>query len=124
MKHRFAIAAIVVLLAAAVSLSAFGLNYNASKSNTGNVILAHTSSVSEAQAAAVLARIDESRRAPSAAALRGYLTAAGVKHDSMTILIEQDQGKTVILLLDDRGDEQKARDAAKQAGPRSNTQHN
>ena len=52
MKHWFLAVAIAVLVAAS-SLSAFGLNYNASKSNTGNIVV-HPSSVTEAQATAIL----------------------------------------------------------------------
>jgi hypothetical protein len=69
----------VVGLAVAVSLSAFGLNYNASKSNTGNFTLSYPDDVlSRAQAAAVLAELDKAGKAPTEAVVRQILTQQGV----------------------------------------------
>lgn len=121
MRHLLTIA---VLAFGAVSLSAFGLNYNASKSNTGNIVV-HPSSVSEAQAAAVLADIDKGKQAPTEAAVKGYLTAHGVKAGMIKqIVIEQTGGKTTVLLLDAPGDLPNARGAANTPTSRSNQQHN
>lgn len=112
MKHWFLAVAIAVLVAAP-SLSAFGLNYNASKSNTGNIVV-HPSSVTEAQATAILAMIDKERQAPSQASIEGYLKATGVKQGSIkSIIVEPNQGKTTVFLLADPGDEKNARGAAK-----------
>ena len=114
MKHR-TIDVAGILLALCLSVSA-GLNYNASKSNTGNIVLAHTSTVSEAQASAVLAELDKSRQTPSESALRNSLTKAGVKQvTKMKIIVESKDGKTIVLLLDDPGDEKNARDVANTA---------
>jgi hypothetical protein len=123
MKHWFVAVTIAVLVAAA-SLSAFGLNYNASKSNTGNIVV-HPSSVTEAQASAILAMIDKERQAPSQASIEGYLKAAGVKQGSIkSIVVEPAQGKTTVFLLADPSDEKNARGAANVTTSRSNTQHN
>jgi hypothetical protein len=123
MKHWFVPVTIAVLVAAA-SLSAFGLNYNASKSNTGNIVV-HPSSVTEAQASAILAMIDKERQAPSQASIEGYLKAAGVKQGSIkSIVVEPAQGKTTVFLLADPSDEKNARGAANVTTSRSNTQHN
>ena len=116
------IASAGIVLAAAVSLFA-GLNYNASKSNTGNIIVT-PSSVSGGQAAAILREIDKAS-ALTEADVRGYLTKAGVKPGAIAkIVIERTGGKTTVLLLDDPNDETKARSAAKITTSRSNTQHN
>jgi hypothetical protein len=124
MKHWFLAATIAVLLAAAPSLSAFGLNYNASKSNTGNIVV-HPSSVTEAQATAILAMIDKERQAPSQASIEAYLKAAGVKQGFIkSIIVEPNQGKTNVFLLADPSDEKNARGAANVTTSRSNTQHN
>ena len=121
MKHLFMIA---VLAAGAVCLSAFGLNYTASKSNTGNIVV-HSPAVSEAQAAAILAEIDKSKQAPSEAAVRGYLKKTGVKQGAIkTIVVETTGGKTTVLLLDDPADLTKAKDVVNTATSRSNQQHN
>ena len=123
MKHWFVAVTIAVLVAAS-SLSAFGLNYNASKSNTGNIVV-HPSSVTEAQASAILAMIDKERQAPSQASIEGYLKAAGVKQGSIkSIVVEPAQGKTTVFLLADPNDEKNARGAANVTTSRSNTQHN
>ena len=123
MKHWFVAVTIAVLMAAP-SLSAFGLNYNASKSNTGNIVV-HPSSVTEAQASAILAMIDKERQAPSQASIEGYLKAAGVKQGSIkSIVVEPAQGKTTVFLLADPSDEKNARGAANVTTSRSNTQHN
>ena len=123
MKHWF-VAVTIAVLVAAPSLSAFGLNYNASKSNTGNIVV-HPSSVTEAQASAILAMIDKERQAPSQASIEGYLKAAGVKQGSIkSIVVEPAQGKTTVFLLADPSDEKNARGAANVTTSRSNTQHN
>ena len=120
MKHR-SMATIAFLLAGTLSLFAFSVNYNASKSNTGNIVV-HTSSVTEAQAAAILAEIDKSRQAPTEAALRSLMTAQGIKQGKMKLIIQQKDGKNIVLMLDDPADEKKARDAANSATSRSNAQ--
>jgi type IV secretory pathway protease TraF len=121
-KHVFAITRAGIVAVAAVSLFA-GLNYNASKSNTGNIVV-HSSSVSGAQAASILREIDKAS-APTEADVRGYLTKAGVKPGAIAkIVIETTDGKTTVLLLDDAGDESKARSVANITTSRSNTQHN
>lgn len=112
-----------LLLAAAALLSAFGLNYNASKSNTGNIVV-HPSNVSEAQASAVLASLDASRDTPTEAAVRGHIAKAGIKPGAIKrIIIERNaQGKSNVLLLADPGDEAPARTSLSRS--RSNTSHN
>lgn len=122
MKHR-SMAAIAFLLAATLSLFAFSVNYNASKSNTGNIVV-HPSSVTEAQAAAILAEIDKSRQAPTEAALRSLMTAQGIEQGKMKLIIQQKDGKNIVLMLDDPADEKKAQDAVNSATSRSNTSHN
>jgi len=124
MKHWFLAVAIAVLPAAAPSLSAFALNYNSSKSNTGNIVV-HPSSVTEAQATAILAMIDKRRQAPTQASIEAYLEVTGVKQGSIkSIIIEPNQGKITVLLLADPSDEKNARGAANVTTSRSNTQHN
>jgi len=116
------IASAGIVLAAAVSLFA-GLNYNASKSNTGNVIVTPPS-VGSGQAAVILREIDEAS-APTEADVRGYLTKAGVKPGVIAkIIIEQTGGKTTVLLLEKPDDETKARSVVNTNTSRSNTQHN
>lgn len=122
--HRRLSIALAFLLAAAAALAAFGLNYNASKSNTGNIVV-HPTSVTEAQATAILASIEKGRQPPTEAAIQGYVKAAGVKQGVIkSILIEPNQGKSTVLLLADPGDAQAARGAANTATSRSNQQHN
>jgi hypothetical protein len=124
MKHGFLAAATAVLLVAAPALSAFGLNYNASKSNTGNIVV-QPSSVTGAQAMAVLAMIDKEHQAPSQASIEAYLKAAGVKPGTIkSIIIEPNQGRTTVYLLADPGDEKNARGAANITTSRSNVPHN
>lgn len=130
MQHRFPAAASAVLLVAAVSVSAFGLNYNASKSNTGNVVV-QPSSVTGAQAMAILAMIDKTMidkkgGAPTQDSIQSYLKAAGVKPGTIkSIVIEPGQaGKTTVLLLDAPGDADKARSVANITTSRSNVPHN
>jgi hypothetical protein len=124
MKHSFLPVAIAMSLAATSSLSAFGLNYNASKSNTGNIVV-HPSSVTEAQATAILAMIDKERQAPNQASIEEYLKVTGVKQGSIkSIIVEPNQGKTTVLLLADPSDEKNARGVANVTTSRSNTQHN
>ena len=121
-RKHISIATAGIVALGAVSLFA-GLNYNASKSNTGNIVV-HSSSVSGAQAASILRDIDKAS-APTEADVRGYLATAGVKPGAIAkIVIEQTGGKTTVLLLDDAGDEGKARSAANITTSRSNTQHN
>jgi hypothetical protein len=125
MNHRPSIAAIGVVLAAAGALSAFAINYNSSKSNSGNIVV-HSPTVTETQAAAILASLDKSRQAPTEAAIQGFIKAAGVKQGAIkAIIIEPNQGKTNVLLLDDPADEKTARAAMiNAASSHSNTQHN
>jgi hypothetical protein len=120
-KHLFVIAQVGAVLAAVSALAA--INYNSSKSNTGNIVV-HSSSVSGAQAAAILREIDKAS-ALTEADVRGYLTKAGLKPGAIAkIVIEQTGGKTTVLLLDDPADETKARSVANITTSRSNTQHN
>jgi hypothetical protein len=71
--------AIAVGFALAASISAFGLNYNASKSNTGNFALSYPDEVlSQAQAAVVLAELDKAGKAPTEAVVREILTKQGL----------------------------------------------
>ena len=124
MNHRVSITAVGLLLVAAATLCAFGLNYNASKSNTGNIVV-HPDSVSEAQASAILAAIEKNHQPPTEAAVQGYAKAAGVKPGVIkSIIIESNQGKTSVLLLADPADEKTARGAANTSTSRSNQQHN
>lgn len=124
MNHRVSITA-ALLLASAAALSAFAINYNSSKSNSGNIVVAPPS-VTGAQANAILASIDKSRGTPTEASIRALLTATGVKQGAIkSIVIEQNQGKTTVLLLENSTDETAARaSASKVTGTRSNTQHN
>jgi len=109
-------------IVSAVSVFA-GLNYNASKSNTGNIVVC-SPAVSGAQVATIMREIDRAS-ALTEADVRGYLTKAGVKQGVIAkIIIEQAGGKTTVLLLDDPDDETKARSVANIATSRSNTQHN
>ena len=119
-KSRFALG----LAPALFSVSLFaGLNYNASKSNTGNVVV-HPSSVSGAQAASIVREIDRTS-AVTETAVRGFLTKAGVKPGVIArVVIEQAGGHTTVLLLNDPADEAKARSVANVNTSRSNTQHN
>lgn len=121
---RFLLAAAIAVLVAASSLSAFAVNYNSSKSNSGNIVV-HPPSVTEAQATAILAMIDKERGAPSQASIEGYLKVTGVKQGSIkSIIVEPNQGKTTVFLLADPSDEKNARGAANVTTSRSNTQHN
>jgi hypothetical protein len=113
-----------MMIATLVATSAFALNYNSSKSNTGNIVIAYPSTVSDAQAAGALAELEKTHQTPTEAAVRPILTAKGVKQGGMKIIIEQKDGKTNILLLADQNDEQKARAAINLNSSRSNTQHN
>ncbi|GEM_PF-6552371 len=112
----------VALLGAALSAA---INYNSSKSNTGNIALAYPSTVTAAQAAAVLSEIEKSGKAPTETTVRSILTAKGIKQGGFKVIIEQKDNKTTILLLADPADEKAARAAAaKITTSRSNTQHN
>ena len=100
----------LILLAVAGLLLA-GLNYNASKSNTGNFVISYDSGiVTQAQASAILADLE--KNAPKAideSAVRSLLRKHGVSADRIKkIVIEP--GK--ILLLEDPADEARARAAA------------
>ena len=79
MKH---LRSILILLAGAAALFAFGLNYNASKSNTGNVIVT-PEFVTSAQAAAILADLEKAGGTPTEAVVRQALKKNGV--DSIKI---------------------------------------
>lgn len=104
-----AIVAAMGMALAVVSLYAFGLNYNASKSNTGNIVV-HPTSVSDGQAAAILADLDKGKQAPTEASVKQYMKAHGVQQGAIKqIVIENTGGKTTVILLDDPGDLVKAR---------------
>ncbi len=124
MKLRSGIAGIGIALAA-VSLWAFGLNYNASKSNTGNIVV-YPESVTGAQATALLAEVDKGKTAPTEVTIKANLSKNGVKQGVVKqIVIENTAGKTTVLLLDDPADLTKARAAmANTSTSRSNQQHN
>ncbi len=113
MTHRLSILRIGALAAIPLSLFAFGLNYNASKSNTGNICV-HPTSVSEAQAAKILAEVDKGSQPPTEASVRAILTATGIKQGSFkSIIIEPNSSthKFTILLLANPTDEKAARSA-------------
>jgi hypothetical protein len=110
-----AIAAGFALISA---LSAFGLNYNASKSNTGNFTLSYPDEVlSQAQAAAVLAEFDKIGQAPTEAVVRQILTKQGVAATRVKAVRVMSYGMTAsgghkgygIMLLEDPADEETAR---------------
>ncbi|HML15533.1 MAG TPA: hypothetical protein VK419_00845 [Bryobacteraceae bacterium] len=97
-----------VLLAAFAPRSFAGLNYNASKSNTGNIAV-HPPSVPPAQVAAILKYLDDKGSQANEAGLRKIL---GAQSDSIkAVKIEPGpNGKGVtVLLLADPGDEGAAR---------------
>lgn len=105
--------AIGVLLAGVVSLVAFGLNYNASKSNTGNIIVT-PDYVTKAQAAAILAEVEKTGKTPDEAAVRTVMTRHGVPSDrikKVVIGITSSGGSKGygIMLLDDPANEGAAR---------------
>lgn len=54
-----------------------GLNYNASKSNTGNIIVT-PESVTAAQASAILAELEKSGKTPDEEAVRGAAAKHGI----------------------------------------------
>jgi hypothetical protein len=89
MRHFSTCATICVLLVFAAALSAFGLNYNASKSNTGNIVLAYSPDrMTEAQAAAVLAELEKGGAAPDEATLRQILKKQGVQADGIQKIVK------------------------------------
>jgi hypothetical protein len=116
MKSLLGLSAVGFVLAA--SLSAFGLNYNASKSNTGNFTLSYPDDVlSRAQAAAVLVELDKADKAPNEAVVRQILTKQGVQASRVktvrVIAITSGGGSKGygIMLLEDPADEATARAA-------------
>ena len=88
-----------------------GLNYNASKSNTGNIIVT-PEFVTTAQASAILAEIEKAGKTPDEPAVRAAMTKSGVSsariakimiHNSTTGVSNR---KTYsIMLLDDPSSE-------------------
>ena len=68
----------LVVATMAVAAFAFGLNYNASKSNTGNIIVS-PEFVSKAQAGAILAEVEKSGKTPDEAAVRAAMKKQGVE---------------------------------------------
>ena len=108
--------AIAVGFAFMSSLSAFSINYNSSKSNTGNFTLSYPDGVlSQAQAAAVLAEFDKAGQAPTEAVVRQILTKQGVPAARVktvrVIGITSGGGSKGygIMLLEDAADEATAR---------------
>ena len=106
------------------SLSAFGLNYNASKSNTGNFTLSYPDGVlSQAQAAGVLAEFDKTGQAPTEAVVRQILTKQGVAATRVKTVVITSYGMTAsgghkgygIMLLEDPADEATARASLERA---------
>ncbi len=128
MQRLLMLVAIGVLLTVAAPRSSAALNYNSSKSNTGNFVIAYTDPVTRAQADAILADLEKAGRSPDETGVRGILSTHGVQSDSIgKIIIDKgpsgSKGAT-ILLLKDPGDENAARSAANITTSRSNTQHN
>jgi hypothetical protein len=116
--------AIALGFAVMSSLSAFGLNYNASKSNTGNFTLSYPDEVlSQAQAAAVLAEFDKAGQAPTEALVRQLLTKQGVAASRVKTVRVTSYGMTAsgghkgygIMLLEDPADEATARASLQRA---------
>jgi hypothetical protein len=114
-----AIAAGFVLMS---SLSAFRINYNSSKSNSGNFTLSYPDGVlSQAQAAAVLAEFDKGGQAPTEAVVRQILTKQGVaatRLKAVRIIGMTSGGGSKgygIMLLEDPADEATARASLQRA---------
>ena len=117
MKRFLMLAAIGGVLTMTAPRASAGLNYSASKSNTGNFSIAyHNQLVSADQAAAVLNDLDKmGRRALDETALRGILKSHGVPADRIRkIVIEPGKsgrsGGTILLLANPQ-DEAQARDS-------------
>jgi len=117
-RHFGVCAKVGVLLAAVAVLCAFGLNYNASKSNTGNLVLTYSSSrVSAAQASAVLAELEKAGKTPDETTVRRILQKNGVQAEGIrkiviSGIVHSGGGKGYgILLLEKPEDEAGARAA-------------
>ncbi|HTS77447.1 MAG TPA: hypothetical protein VMG40_14645 [Bryobacteraceae bacterium] len=110
MKPLGAVATSLVL---ATTLVAFGLNYNASKSNTGNIILtAPEGALTQAQVGAILSELDKSKTAPTEAAVRQVLAKQGVPANRFKKVLITTAGGSKgygIMLLADPQDEATAR---------------
>jgi hypothetical protein len=110
------VGAIAVGFALAASLSAFAINYNSSKSNSGNFALSYPDEVlSQAQAAAVLTELDKAGKAPTEAVVREILAKQGVPASRVKTVrligITSGGGSKGygIMLLEDPADEATAR---------------
>jgi hypothetical protein len=104
------------------SLSAFSINYNSSKSNTGNFTLSYPDGVlSQAQATAVLAEFDKAGQAPTEAVVRQILTKQGVaasRVKAVRVIGMTSGGGSKgygIMLLEDPADEATARTSLQRA---------
>ncbi|HEY6340703.1 MAG TPA: hypothetical protein VIY49_04355 [Bryobacteraceae bacterium] len=114
--------AIAVGFVFAASLSAFSINYNSSKSNSGNFALSYPDEVlAQAQAAAVLAELDKAGNAPTEAVVREILTKLGVPASRVKTIrvigITSGGGSKGygIMLLEDSADEATARASLQRA---------
>ncbi len=88
MKHHSTSAAIGALLLAA-AFSAFGLDYIASRSNNGNIILAYSPDrMTPAQAVAVFAELEKLDAVPDEAALRQVLKRQAVQADGIQKIVK------------------------------------
>ena len=115
-----------LLLAIAATLLAFGLNYNASKSNTGNFVLAYSPDrLTAAQAAAVLNDMEKSGKTPDEAFVRVVLQKqGGMKGAALQKIVITERTGTggkgyTILLLEKPEDEATARAAGERLSPGS-----
>jgi hypothetical protein len=128
MKRLLMLGIIGVLLAAFAPRSFASVNYNSSKSNTGNIVISYNpNQVTKAQAAAILADLEKSGPSAGEPDVRAVLTKQGVTNDSIKsiVIIPAGNGKgSTILLLADPVDEKAARDAVNRPSSRSNTSHN
>jgi hypothetical protein len=113
MKQLLVLIAIAgLLLSAAVA----GLNYNASKSNTGHFAISYPTGVTKAQVSAILSDLEKLGKAPDEAAVQGMLKSHAVSAAlAKKIVIEPGNGGATILLLADPADEAAARGALKSA---------
>jgi hypothetical protein len=124
MKHFATCATACALLVLAATLSAFAVNYNASKSNTGNIVIVYSPDrVTQVQATAVLAQLEKLGAAPDEAAMREILKKQGVQADGIKQIvvtaIASNAGSKAygILLLEKAEDEAAAREAGQRVTP-------
>jgi hypothetical protein len=117
MTRLFILGGICGLLLAMPSPCSAGVNYNSSKSNTGNFVLTYSPDVvSGAQAAAILGDLDKTgAQVMDETTLRGILKTHGVRNDHIRkIIIEpvkSGRQDGAIFLLENPRDEAQARSA-------------